>query len=201
MFCGTIMSSHHIVRENQEPALLIAKAQAISFEKIQELLEWMPTVVVLSSEVEAVIAWGIKVDVVITPLAEMNLWRDKLVEQTPICFISYNPNDDPLQTAFYFLIASKAAAVNCLLGNKADLKKIESFSNLDIEAFEDNKLWSWMKKAHFEKWLPAGATLFLLPEEMKSEFPEFISGGYHIVKDGIISLKSTHPFWVGEELS
>lgn len=33
------MSSHHIVRENQEPALLIADAHAISFEKIQELLE------------------------------------------------------------------------------------------------------------------------------------------------------------------
>ena len=201
MFCGTIMSSHHIVRENQEPALLIANAHAISFEKVQELLEWMPTVVVLSSEVDTVVAWGIKVDVVITPLEEMNLWRDKLVEQAPIRFISYNPTDDPLQTAFYFLVASKAAAVNCLLDSNDDLIKVESFSNLDIEAFVDNRLWSWMKKGHFEKWLPVGATLFLLPEEMKSEFPEFISGRYHIGKDGIISLKSTHPFWVGEELN
>jgi hypothetical protein len=195
------MSSHHIVRENQEPALLIADARAISFEKILELLEWMPTVIVLSSEVETVIGWGIKMDVVISPLSEMNLWRDKLTEQTPIRFISYNPDDDPLQTAFYFLVASKAAAVNCLLKSKDDLIKIESFSNLDIEAFVDSKLWSWMKKAHFEKWLPAGATLYLLPEEMKSEFPEFASGSYPIAKDGIIRLKSTHPFWIGEELS
>lgn len=194
------MSSHHIVRENQEPALLIADAHTISFEKIQELLEWMPTVVVLSSEVETVIAWGIKVDVVITPLAEMNLWRDKLAEQTPIRLISYNPNDDPLQTAFYFLVASKAVAVNCLLSSKDDLIKVESFSNLDIEAFVDNKLWSWMKKGHFEKWFPSGATLYLSPEEMKSEFPEFTSDSYRTVKDGIIRFKSNHPFWVGEEL-
>jgi len=195
------MSSHHIVRENQEPALLIAYAHAISFEKIQELLEWMPVVVVLSSEVETVIAWGIKVDVVITPLVEMERWRDQLVEQTPIRFISYNPGDDPLQTAFYFLAATKAAAVNCLLSVKDDLKKIESFSNLDIEAFVDNKLWNWMKKGHFEKWFPAGTTLYLSPEEMKSEFPEFTSGACCTIKDGIISLKSIKPFWVGEDLS
>jgi hypothetical protein len=195
------MSSHHIVRENQEPALLIANAHAISFEKIQELLEWMPTVVVLSSEVDTVVAWGIKVDVVINPLAEMNLWRDKLVEQTPIRFISFNPTDDPLQTAFYFLVASKSTAVNCLLGSTEDLFKVESFSNLDIEAFVDNKLWSWIKNGHFEKWMPEGAKLYLLPDEMKSEFPAFTEGVHHIVKDGIISLKSSHPFWVGEELS
>ena len=160
----------------------------------------MPVVVVLSSEVETVIAWGIKVNVVITPLAEMETWRDQLVEQTPIRFISYNPDDEPLQTAFYFLTASKAAGVNCLLGSKDDLTKIESFSNLDIEAFVDNKLWSWMKKGHFEKWFPSGATLYLSPEEMKSEFPEFVSGSYRTVKDGIISLKSTRSFWIGEEL-
>lgn len=194
------MSSHHIVRENQEPALLIADAHAISFEKIQELLEWMPTVVVLSKEVDTVTAWGIKVDVVITPLAEMTYWRERLAEQTPIRFISYNADDEPMETAFYFLIAAKAGAVNCLVSSKDDLKKIESFSNLDIEAFVDNQLWSCIKKGHFEKWLPAGATLCILPEEMKTEFTEFALGSYCTEKDGIISLKSSHPFWIGEEL-
>lgn len=194
------MSSHHIVRENQEPALLIANAQAISYEKIQELLEWMPTVIVFSSEIDKVISWGIKVDVVITPLNEMARWRDQLADQAPIRFISYNPGEEPLETAFYFLVASKAAAVNCLLDSEADLKKIESFSTLDIEAFVHNKLWSWLKHGHFEKWVPAGATLYLLPEEMNSEFSEFASGSYRTSRDGIISLMSTRSFWIGEEL-
>ncbi len=195
------MSSHHIVRENQEPALLIANAHAISFEKIQELLEWMPTVVVLSSEVNTVVAWGIKVDVVITPLAEMAYWRDRLVEQTPIRFISFNPVDDPIVTAFYFLIALKSVAVNCLLGSIDDLKRIETFSNLDIEAFVDHKLWRHIRKGQFEKWLPEGATLSLLPHEMDAEFSQFVSGQYRNPVDGMVSLKSTHSFWVGEELS
>lgn len=195
------MSSHHIVRENQEPALLIANAKAISFEKIQELLEWMPTVVVLSTEIEQVIAWGIKVDVVIAPSSEMTQWRDKLVDQSPIRIISYNPGDDPIVTAFYFLTASKATAVNCLLGGKDDLKRIEASSTLDIEAFTDNILWSYLKKGHFEKWFPAGTVLYLLPEEMKSEFPQFFSGNYRTSEDGMVSLKSSCPFWIGEELN
>jgi hypothetical protein len=195
------MSSHHIVRENQEPALLIANTHAISFEKIQELLEWMPKVVVLSSQINQVIAWGIKVDVVITPSSEMAFWRDQLVDQVPIQFISYNPDDDPLETAFHFLIASNATAVNCLLNSKDDLRRIDPSTLLDIEAFTDNTMWSCLKKGHFEKWLPIGSTLYLLPEEMKSEFPQFNSGSYLTKQDGIVELRSNHPFWIGEELN
>lgn len=195
------MSSHHIVRENQEPALLIANARAISFEKIQELLEWMPTVVVLDSEVDQVVAWGIKVDVVIAPFSDVSLWRDKLADQSPIRIISYNPGDDPLVTALYFLVASKATAVNCLLGRKEDLKRMEVSSTLDMEAFTDNILWSYLRKGHFEKWFPSGTVLYLLPEEMKSEFPQFLSGSFRTTEDGMVSFKSSHPFWIGEDLN
>jgi hypothetical protein len=195
------MSSHHIIRENQEPALLIANAHAISFEKIQELLEWMPTVVVIASEAEQVLAWGIKVDVVIAPMEDMTMWRDRLIDQIPIRIISYNHDDDPIVTALYFLIASKATAVNCLLENQDDLKRIDLTVALDMEAFTDNKLWSCIKKGSFEKWLPAGATLYLAPDTMRKEFQEFAAGSYRTVKDGIVSLKSDQPFWIGEELS
>ena len=60
------MSSHHIVRENQEPALVIADMSALPVEWPQQLLEWSPTVTVFDSAVEAVRNLGIKLDVVIT---------------------------------------------------------------------------------------------------------------------------------------
>jgi len=195
------MSSHHIVRENQEPALLIADAHAISFEKIQELLEWMPTVVVLSNEADTVISWGIKVDVVIAPLNELAKWQDRLIDQAPVKLISFNPGEDPLATAIYFLAASKANAVNCLLKTTDDLKRVATYSQLDTEAFVANKLWSCIRNGHYEKWLPANALLNLLPEEVRSEFPELKTGYYRTTEDGMVSLKSTQTFWVGEELS
>lgn len=195
------MSSHHIVREDQEPALLILDAHAISFGKVQELLEWMPTVIVSADQVEIVIGWGIKIDLVLTPLADVEVWKNKLVDQAPVKFLSYNPGDDPLTTAFYFLTASKATAVNCLIGSVGELTKLESFAGLDVEVFVSNKLWRWIKTGHFEKWIPANTRLYLLPEHLKSEFAEFALGYFQVAKDGIVNFNSKHSFWIGEELS
>jgi len=195
------MSSHHIVREDQEPALLILNAHAISFDKVQELLEWMPTVIVLADQVETVLGWGIKVDVILTPLNEIEHWKNKLVDQAPVKFLSYNLGDDPLMTAFHFLTTSKANAVNCLLASYEDLTKVESFAGLDIEVFVENILWRWIKSGHFEKWVPATSKLYLLPEHIKSEFSEFSSGFFQTEKDGMVVFKSNHSFWIGEELS
>ncbi|MEQ1584395.1 MAG: hypothetical protein ABL895_00840 [Cyclobacteriaceae bacterium] len=194
------MSSHHIVREDQEPALLILDAHAISFGRVQELLEWMPTVIVSADQVDTVVGWGIKVDIVLTPLAEVEIWKNKLDDQAPVKFLSYNPGDDPLTRAFYFLTASKATAVNCLLGSIDELTKIESFAGLDVEVFANNKLWRWIKTGHFEKWIPANTKLYLLPEYLKSEFPEFKSGYFQVEKDGIVDFSSKHSFWIGEEI-
>lgn len=40
------MSSHHIVREKQEPALLIMDLNGFNDEHLGQLLEWNPTVLV-----------------------------------------------------------------------------------------------------------------------------------------------------------
>ena len=39
------MSSHHIVREKQEPALLVLGLNNFSTELLGQLLEWNPTVI------------------------------------------------------------------------------------------------------------------------------------------------------------
>jgi thiamine pyrophosphokinase len=59
------MSSHHIVREKQEPALLVLGLDNFTDELLGQLLEWSPTVVVTADTAEQLNAMGIKVDVVI----------------------------------------------------------------------------------------------------------------------------------------
>ena len=49
------MSSHHIVRDDQEPALIIANGEACSMNLLHQLLEWSPLVVVLDSAIDRVI--------------------------------------------------------------------------------------------------------------------------------------------------
>ena len=59
------MSSHHIVRDDQEPALIIANGQECSQELLGQLLEWSPFVVVLDNAMERVSQLNIKVDVLL----------------------------------------------------------------------------------------------------------------------------------------
>jgi hypothetical protein len=195
------MSSHHIVREDQEPALLILNARSISFDKVQELLEWMPTVIVMADQVETVVGWGIKVDTVLVPQTDVEVWRSRLIDQAPVRLITYTPEDDPLIKVYQYLKETNATAINCLLNRTDEILKIELFEGFDMEVFVDNKLWRWFKTGHFEKWIPTQTRLYLLPEHLRSQFPEFTSGSYQVEKDGIVVFNSKHSFWMGEELS
>ena len=59
------MSSHHIVKDDQEPALIIANGASCATELMGQLLEWSPWVIVLDSAIERVLPLNIKVDVVL----------------------------------------------------------------------------------------------------------------------------------------
>ena len=49
------MSSHHIVKEKQEPALYIHQLGDFNEEFLGQLLEWSPTVIVAAGEYEKVV--------------------------------------------------------------------------------------------------------------------------------------------------
>ncbi len=59
------MSSHHFVKEQQEPAVFILNPSGINFESVASLLEWSPTLLVDQESVDLVLSWGIKIDVVL----------------------------------------------------------------------------------------------------------------------------------------
>ena len=59
------MSSHHIVRDDQEPALIIPNGASSSQELLGQLFEWSPLVIVLDSAIDRVLELGIKVDVLL----------------------------------------------------------------------------------------------------------------------------------------
>lgn len=59
------MSSHHIVRDEQELAIIIADIQKQYWSAINQLLGWIPTIVVTEECINEILLQGIKVDVVI----------------------------------------------------------------------------------------------------------------------------------------
>ena len=59
------MSSHHVVKAKQEPALIILDLHNFDEEYLGQILEWSPTLLVSAAAYDAVDSLGIKIDVVL----------------------------------------------------------------------------------------------------------------------------------------
>ena len=70
------MSSHHFVKENQEPALIIDRLTAFPFSKLEDLLEWGPQVICLPSALPQAISYQFKIDVIMGVDLEVSTYTD-----------------------------------------------------------------------------------------------------------------------------
>ena len=167
------MSSHHIVKENQEPALLILNTEAIPFEKIQELLEWSPTVIITESCLEKVLGWGIKIDVVLAPAERIQSLTQTLHHQAPIQFISFEDESEIITCVIEFLKSNHQKAVNVLANSWNDFEKFQ-ITNLDCELFFEDKRWFFARDGRFRKWYERNVQLYAYPNPTQFSSPEFL---------------------------
>ena len=165
------MSSHHIVRDDQEPALIIANGASCSEELLGQLLEWSPLVVVLDSAIERAIKLGIKVDVLLGDFDRGFDPQEFIKSQHPIEIV-HTPDQEKtdLEKAFDYLIARKIPAVNVVwaTGKRADhtitnLTNIIRYRNkLQIVILDDHSK-VFMLSRNFQKWYPAKTNISLIP--------------------------------------
>nr|WP_322626236.1 thiamine diphosphokinase [uncultured Flavobacterium sp.] len=165
------MSSHHIVRDDQEPALIIANGAACSKELMGQLLEWSPLVIVLDSAIDRVLELGIKVDVLLGDFDNGFNPQRYLEQQYPLEIV-YTPDQDKtdLEKACDYLVARNIPAANVIwaTGRRADhtitnITNIVRFKDsLKIVVLDDHsKIYQLPKR--FEKWYPAGTPISLIP--------------------------------------
>lgn len=209
------MSSHHIVRDDQEPALIIANGAECSNELLGQLLEWSPIVIVLDSAMERVVNLGIKVDVLLGDFdSDFNpeIYKEK---QFPLEIV-HAPNQDKtdLEKAFDYLIEKGHKAVNVIwaTGKRADhtitnITNIVSYRNkLKIVILDDHsKVFLLPNK--FEKWYIKNTPISLIPIGKVSGittqnlfyplYNEELTIGYrtgssnHATEDGIVKIEHT----------
>lgn len=165
------MSSHHIVRDDQEPALIIANGAACNEELLGQLLEWSPLVIVLDSAIERVLELGIKIDVLLGDFDrgfDAEYYKES---QYPIEIV-HTPNQDKtdLEKAFEYLIEKghKAANVIWATGKRADhtitnITNIVRFrESLKIVILDDHSK-IFLLPTKFEKWYTKDTVLSLIP--------------------------------------
>ena len=171
------MSSHHVIRDEQEPALIIANGEACSFELMGELLEWSPLVVVLDFAIHRVLDLNIKVDVLLGDFDRDFDAESIRKEQYPIEIV-YTPDQDKtdLEKAFEYLIKRGFPAVNVVwaTGRRADhtitnITNIVRFrEQLKIVIIDDYSKIFLLPKI-YEKWYPKGTPISLIPVGTASE--------------------------------
>ncbi|MCU0342132.1 MAG: thiamine diphosphokinase [Spirosomaceae bacterium] len=165
------MSSHHIVRDKQEPALLIANGEACCWELMGQLLEWSPVVVVLDHAIHRVLDLGIKVDVLLGDFDREVNFDEILARQYPLEIVAAPDQDKTdLEKGIELLIERGFPAVNIVwaTGRRADhtlanLTNIVRYKNqIKIVLFDDySKVFPLV--GTFEKWYAAGTPISLIP--------------------------------------
>ncbi|KGO82574.1 thiamine diphosphokinase [Flavobacterium beibuense] len=165
------MSSHHIVRDDQEPALIIANGAACSKELMGQLLEWSPLVIVLDNAIERVMELGIKVDVLLGDF-DNGFDAEKYKELQYPLEIVHTPSQDKtdLEKALDYLIDRKIPAANVIwaTGKRADhtitnITNIVRYRNLIKVVILDDHSKVFLLPKKFEKWYPENTPLSLIP--------------------------------------
>lgn len=173
------MSSHHVVKEKQEPALIIANGADCEWDLLGQILEWSPFIIVLDGAVERVLKLGIHFDVVLgdfdsfTRLEALKLERPELE-------IIHAPDQSKtdLEKAMDFLITKEFPAVNILwaTGKRTD----HTFNNIiSLTKFASKITWKliddfgliYPAPLKYKKFFNQGAiiSLFGIPEALEIE--------------------------------
>ncbi|TCN57536.1 thiamine diphosphokinase [Flavobacterium circumlabens] len=209
------MSSHHIVRDDQEPALIIANGAACDPELLGQLLEWSPLVIVLDSAIERVIDLGIKVDVLLGDFDRGFDPESYKTAQYPLEIVhAPDQNKTDLEKAFDYLIDRKIPAANVVwaTGRRADhtitnLTNIVRYRNLLKIVILDDHSKIFLLPHKFEKWYTAKTPISLIPIGVVNgifstnlDYPlenDTLTIGYRtgssnsVTKDGLVTIMHT----------
>ena len=181
------MSSHHVVREKQEPALLIISLEGFENENLGQILEWSPTVIVHEDIYELVDSMAFKVDAVLTKDPDFYAQESTRLILTDI---------DPFEDALKFLVGEQYPAVNIITKEFVFKDYVLFVDDLDIVVFiGDKKIFP--VRSGFSKWQSAGEKIQILQEVHKLQTSGLRKLEDHILeteKDGFYSLIFEQPF-------
>jgi thiamine pyrophosphokinase len=189
------MSSHHIVREKQEPALLITGLDNFADELLGQLLEWSPTVITTLQTAEQLVAYGIKIDWIITDDADE-------VEQSDVKLIPRGIHS-VIDAALKFLLANEYSAVN-IITDELTLSDYSHFTgNIDLVIFYQHRK-IYPVSSGFSKWKPGGEIIEILSTSKNAVFRGLSSVDlvkYITTADGFFSLYFDEAFlFIAEDI-
>jgi hypothetical protein len=202
------MSSHHFVKEQQEPAVFILNTEDLNFAMISPLLEWVPTVLVGQDCLETVLSWGIKIDVILATAEFQKENFHLLQEQYPVKFLTVAA-ESVLKDGLQYLLATKHPAAH--LVGLSHLKTTELDAELkffDLTIMDSEWKYYPVKRGNFKKWYSDQTIRILgkegMPVEISNDNGKLLLPITYLtqieVPEGITEIKGAGIFWIGEEV-
>jgi thiamine pyrophosphokinase len=189
------MSSHHIVREKQEPALLVLSIDTFDEEMLGQLLEWSPTVICTVDTAEKLNVLGIKVDWIIGDASTSDLQSD-----VKLMLVS---DDSVTSSALKHLVQNGYPSVNVVVDD-FELGDFELYADkINLVVFKGTQK-IYPVSSGFSKWKPANEFIELLsePKGLETNGIEAIGGNrYKTTNDGFFTLQFEQAFlFISEDI-
>ena len=176
------MSSHHIVREKQEPALLLLSLEGFDDEQLGQLLEWSPTVMATPLVAEQLNAFGIKIDWIVSDDTANDI-------QSDVKHLATRGRPANI-AAFDYLVDKSYPSVNVVTDEFELDQYLPYAARITLVVFyQQQKIYG--VESGFSKWKPAGDTIKIIshPKNLKTQgLTKIDQNTYKTEADGFFSL-------------
>ncbi|MGC3948505.1 MAG: hypothetical protein QM762_29050 [Chryseolinea sp.] len=192
------MSSHHFVKEGQEPALFVV--DPIADDHLMSILEWSPLVIVAGSAMPKVASWGIRVDAIILDSSAHN---ESVVNETAahVGLAHIIDGSSGIADAVLSYLRNRNQYALQVLVHSPE-QRLEAWENADdfqIALINGNMKWSRIRDGRFEKWIPEGSSLFTHGKQLSVMHAALTGNQIVAGTSGMVEIRSADPFWVGEQ--
>ena len=196
------MSSHHIVRDEQEPALLVLSLKYELTKTLNNLLEWNPTVIIPEYLIAQAISKGFKFEIVLCTTEPKKL-ESQLIDQSPVKLAK--------ATSENWIHHASQLITNT--GNHTLSILMERFEDFHFDGDHEDKTriiiydieFKWYRiKGNFNNWLSNGMLLCIkvMYYKLQGKVSRNIQSAhkYTALQDGIITIETSNSIWLGENI-
>ncbi len=185
------MSSHHVIRDEQEPPVFILDIEN-NINDIKQLLGWSPSVWAIEEHTEWLMSQNVKVDGVLCTHPESHI---RLNQQSGEYLIEKFNENNLLEGILQITNKKDYTGIN-IFCNKSQKRELilavkELYFSLPMTIFTDNEVTIVTFNKRFKKWYPENQKLKILSGILLSaESLKGSDGIYQLEKEGLIQLNA-----------
>lgn len=196
------MSSHHFVREGQEPALWIDHESPWEHPLFAQLTAWNPVVMCSERTIPAIEARGIAWDHALVS-SQLEQWKLAFRTQPQRKFHLAEKDQWP-SMVFEILEDFDCQGLWLLTDGPEAFHYWAKFGvDIDLSVITRDTLWVYAREGSFRKWLPSSTHMVFESEgilHINGE-PYFGSSPWYNETDGNVQAEADGPLWWGEKLT